>query len=736
MKKCFCIAFYFLIFYLLNHSLFSQNFTKNQFDDQSKTIINNIKEIENSFKNIDKEIKKKFPLGSQKSFYYLNIIDEFNDLNQTVNQLLSSLKSFENSINSFQNFFGGTLLRKDKILSNDEDYNKVKELVNIIQNIIYDSNENFHKAKSLEDFLNENFVQIDEIKELVKDSEKEIISFRRDIEKSKIETNELIDKYKTISSWLINFPVYDEGIILRDDLYNFQENINQLQIELEENENNIKKLFTGISKDQINEPWEYFQELKTNQLSLTNKIQANIQNIPSKKLILIEFGNEIEFFRKDVLISKSELEKFIRSIFRTIDQSISDVGNSNKNFESIAKEFEDFPIVIIGKNINDSLKLMINSLVLRKDSIQINLNKYEKFLSAKYIPENEITHLFFFKKIKLEVKDLNILSEEQLIDIEFEIERLMDVVKLIEEFKIDILNMNEKIIALEKKINLNKEIIFLDSLRYRSLISKIPKDFSLKVFPYLELSNSYIALDKKLVKILIKSDSLELTKERFIDHVTTMKGIRNEKLKYDQFKTIKSNFININNSSLNELDKLDELTFNFNNYIIVNFKNTSEYWSILYKSNDENKINFSENFGYLVDLNRFPIPKYHGTLISDFQIKLIKNDKIYKIIFLTSSNLPIEGFQILTSNEGIIIEEIFELWEEIELNEIKYLSSSFEISNSALNSLIKSDNHDLKVQFTSITNTVNLTRYETKIYKKYKIPEKRLNIWANQLNVK
>ena len=734
MKKWFFIVFYFLTFYLLNHSLFSQTFTKNQFNDESKTIIDRIKEIENSFKNIDKEIKKRFPPSSEKSFYYLNIIDEFNDLNQSVNQISSSFNSFENLITSFEKYFGGPLSRKDKIISNDEDYNKVKELVITIQNIINECNEKFPKIKSLEDFLNKSFVEIDEIKELVKDSEKEIISFRRDIEKLKIGTKEVIDNFKTISSWLINFPVYDKGIILRDDLYNFQQNINQLQIELEENENNIKKLFSGVSNVKINEPWKYFQELKKKQFFLINKIQANIQNIPNKKLILIEFGNEMNFFRKDVLTSQSELEKFIRSTFRIIDQSISDVRSSNKNFESIAKKFENFPIVLIGKNINDSLKLKINSLILTKDSIQNNLNKYEKFLSGKYFPENEITHFQLFERIKLEVKDLNLFSEKELSEIEFEIERLMDVVKLIQEFKIYILDMNEKIISLEKKINLKKEIIFLDSLRYKSLINKIPKDFSLQVFPYLELSNSYIVLDKKLLKILIKSDSLQFTKESFINHVATMNGIRNDKFKYDQFKMIKSNFINIDKSSKNELENLDELIFNFKNNILENFINTSEYWSIVYKTNDENETNFSENFGYLIDLNRFPVPKYHGELISDYQIKLIKNDKTYKINFLTSLDLPVNGFIILNSKKQIIIEKIFEYWEEIELNEIEYLSSSVLVSNSSLNSLIKSDNHILKIQFTSINNTVNLTRYETKIYKKYKIPEKRLDVWANQLN--
>jgi len=732
MKKWFFI--FFLTFYLLNHSLFSQNFTKNQFNDESKTIIDRIKEIENSFKNIDKEIKKRFPPSSEKSFYYLNIIDEFNDLNQSVNQLSSSLNSFENLITSFEKSFGGPLSRKNKIISNDEDYNKVKELVNTIQNIINECNEKFPKIKSLEDFLNKSFVEIDEIKELVKDSEKEIISFRRDIEKLKIETKEVIDNFKTISSWLINFPVYDKGIILRDDLYNFQQNINQLQIELEENENNIKKLFSGVSNVKINEPWKYFQELKKNQLSLIGKTQINIQNIPNKKLILIEFGDKIDFFKKNVLTAKLELEKFIRLTFRIIDQSISDVENSNKNFESISKEFENFPIVLIGKNINDSLKFMINSLVLSKDSIQSNLNKYEKFLSSKYFPEDQITHTQFFEKIKLKVNDSNLLSEKQLAEIEFKMERLNDVVKLIEEFKIDILDMNEKIISVQKKINLKKEIILLDSLIYQSLINKIPTDFSLDVFPYLELSKSYIQLDKKLIQILIISDSLITTKEIFIKHVATMNGIRNEKLKYDQFKTIKSDFINIDKSSKKEIENLDELIFNFKNNILENFINTSEYWSIVYKINDEYETNFSENFGYLIDLNRFPVPQYHGELISNYQIKLIKNDKTYKINFLTSSDLPVKGFIILNSKEQIIIEKIFEDWEEIKLNEIEYLSSSVLISNSSLNSLIKSDNHILKIQFTSINNTVNHTRYETKIYKKYKIPEKRLDIWSNQLN--
>ena len=120
--------------------------------------------------------------------------------------------------------------------------------------------------------------------------------------------------------------------------------------------------------------------------------------------------------------------------------------------------------------------------------------------------------------------------------------------------------------------------------------------------------------------------------------------------KYDIFKNFVTDFKTVNKLSSEELVKFQELNINFKNNVKENFKNTVEFCSIIYKTNDSNETNFSENFGYLIDLNRFPIPQYHGQLISDYQIKLIRNKKKYLINFLTSSDFTIKGFQILSSN--------------------------------------------------------------------------------------
>ena len=93
------------------------------------------------------------------------------------------------------------------------------------------------------------------------------------------------------------------------------------------------------------------------------------------------------------------------------------------------------------------------------------------------------------------------------------------------------------------------------------------------------------------------------------------------------------------------------------------------------------------------------------------------------------------GVQILSLKNQVLIESSFDQWQEIDIENIKYFSSLVDVSVDSLSLLINAESHILKILFVSMKNKINLTRYETKIYKKYKIPDKRLGIWANQLNI-
>jgi len=732
MKNCF---FIFIIF-LQTNFLLSQNFTKDQYQAELKLFLNKVKEAENSFKDIDKELNKRFSSENQKSLYYLVIIEDFNQLKKLVIDLSSSSKNLENYVSNYRKSFGVGKAKKDNISADDEIFKKIEKQFNLINDLFKSENENLTKIKNLDELISEKFSEVDEIKELTKKLEREVISFKRDIEKSRVESKKTVDDYNKSSSWLINFPIYADGLVIRDELIGFQENIIELKIKLEENENDLRGLFSGISKNNIKDPYEYYQKLKKNQSDIILQLRNDLQEIPNKRFSLQQFQNDFEVFNKDVLSSRTELEKFMRPTFRNIDQISSNVELVIKNFDDILIDFENFPIVIIAKTINDSIAIMNKNLILTKDSLRTNLKKYERFLSGKYFPKDNVTHFQIFDLINNSVNKLKNQSEIQFIEINSSIESLIDVSKLIEEFKNEIVLMDEKILSLKDNIIINKEIFNIDSIRYNSLINKMPIDFSTEVFPYLELKSSFNKMEKKIFLIDSKYDSLNFFKKSFIEHVATMKGIRNEKEKYDIFKNFVTDFKTVNKSSSEGLVKFQELNINFKNNVKENFKNTVEFWSIVYKTNDSNETNFSENFGYLIDLNRFPIPQYHGQLISDYQIKLIRNKKKYIINFLTSSDFPIKGFQILSSKNEVLIENIFEQWEEIELDNIKYFSCSVDVSINSLDSLIQSEDHILKILFTSMQNKINLTMYETKIYKKYKIPEKRLDVWSNQLNIK
>ena len=728
-------SFIFTIFLQFNF-LLSQTFIKNQYQDDLKLFSNNLKEAQNSFKDLNKELNKRFPSEGQNSIYYKNIIDDFDQLKNLLNDIELLSKNLESFTDNYQKSFGQGKSKKDKITSDDENFKKIEDQSNIINDSFNSANDYLIKIEILKDFFIENFRQIDEIKDLVKSSEKELISFNREIEKSKNESKKIINEYNNTISLLINFPIYEKGIGIRDEFINFEENITILKKKLEENENNLKSLYSGTSKVYIDDPFQYYEKLKKNQSDLILKVRDGLEEIPNKRIFMNGFQNDIDIFRKDLLSSKTELEKFIRPTFRNIDQVSLDIESTNKNFQNISTDFQDFPIVINGKIIDDSLKIMKEKLLLTKDSLGTNLKKYERFLSGKYSPEGKATHIETFDFIKNDVVKLKDLSNLQLIKIDSTIEILIDISKLIDEFKDEIVLMDEKIFLLEDSITVNKEIFNLDSIRYNSLVNKISKEFSIEVFPYLELKNSFDQMEKKIYLIITQFDSLIFLKKSFIKHVSTMKSIRNEKEKYDIFKNFLSDFNNLNKSSLEEVSNFKKLNINFKNNVITNFKNTTEYWSIIYKSNnDSNETSFTENFGYLIDLNRYPVPQYYGQLISDYQIKLIREKNKYKINFLTSSDLPIRGFQILSLKNQVLIESSFDQWQEIDIENIKYFSSLVDVSVDSLSLLINAESHILKILFVSMENKINLTRYETKIYKKYKIPDKRLRVWANQLNI-
>ena len=119
--------------------------------------------------------------------------------------------------------------KKIKITSDDENFKKIEDQSNIINDSFNSANDYLIKIEILKDFFVENFRQIDEIKDLVKSSEKELISFNREIEKYKNESKKIINEYNNTISWLINFPIYEKGIGIRDEFINFEENITILK---------------------------------------------------------------------------------------------------------------------------------------------------------------------------------------------------------------------------------------------------------------------------------------------------------------------------------------------------------------------------------------------------------------------------------------------------------------------------------------------------------------------------
>ena len=158
MNKCF---FIFIIF-LQSNFLISQNFTKDQYQAELKLFLNKVKEAENLFKDIDKELNKRFSTENQKSLYYLVIIEDFNELKKLVIDLSSSSKKLENYVSNYRKSFSVGKSKKDEVSTDDEIFKKKEEQFNLINDSFNSENENLTKIKNLDELISKNFREVDE----------------------------------------------------------------------------------------------------------------------------------------------------------------------------------------------------------------------------------------------------------------------------------------------------------------------------------------------------------------------------------------------------------------------------------------------------------------------------------------------------------------------------------------------------------------------------------------------
>ena len=299
--------------------------------------------------------------------------------------------------------------------------------------------------------------------------------------------------------------------------------------------------------------------------------------------------------------------------------------------------------------------------------------------------------------------------------------------------------METSIASLDAKIREEETGLIEDSLRYMSLMTCIPAGFSDVNSPYLELTSSFSDIALKLDASRKALAGLRTVREDLISHVAIMDGIKTNAVKYDRFKQLQKDFAGAKKTGVKRLKELDEAIEAYRQVILDNFLNTPEYWALLYevefKSSRKGDV-LAENYGFLLDMNRFTAEKYHGHLVSDFQLKLVKKGKVnpaFEFTFSGEYNFPIEGFKIVSSAGTVLMEcvrdSIPSKSEDFKDEGLVSFEWNVSVPVPTLVQIIDDSNHSFRIQFVTIGNRVNLTGYTTKMYREYRIPQIRLDNW-------
>ena len=225
-----------------------------------------------------------------------------------------------------------------------------------------------------------------------------------------------------------------------------------------------------------------------------------------------------------------------------------------------------------------------------------------------------------------------------------------------------------------------------------------------------------------------------------------MDGIKTDEAQYSRFKQLQDNFGEANKQGERRLKELDDAIEEFRQVILDNFLNTPEFWALQYSVEQESSRRsgetLAENVGYLLDLNRYRAEKYHGHLVSDFQLRLTKRgvaSPSFELIFSGSHEFPIRGIRLLSGSGDILFEglrdSVESKTEETRNDELVAFEWRLPVSASIVTQIATGDDHSMRIMYASIGNRVNLTGYTTKVYREYKIPKERLESWRRILGL-
>lgn len=652
---------------------------------------------------------------------------------------------FKKNGGAYEKLFGGLFKRKDQITSKDQEFAEVQKLANELETILTSVGNDLTKVPPLEEFLSKSLERSVEVSDALRKLQKDIGSFSRDLERNRKLVQASESQFKEESSWLINYPVFQQGERLRKDLVFTQLAYSDDQISLQ---NIVKQMnhFLGGSANsgEENNVWALFDQINDKKVQLLVQMEASPENIKNQIERLDDFTEGLIGFRKEVNSSKNDLEGELRSVNREVDQNIQANAKIIGEFEAIKSNIYPYPIIVKTDSVKAHLMAIQRNYEMMQDSIAATASRLDRFLSGDLPPVVEMARDTYERIMsKKSVQLVEIEPQPDLLAIQRE--RLDDLNRLIIEFKEVLEDMEKDITSLDTAIRAEEEGLVDDSLRYISLSERKPRSFDENDFPYQELHISFSNIETKMIASRKSLTDLRESRKDIISHVAKMDGVKTNSDQYDRFKRLQDDFGEANKTGKRRLKELDDAIEEFRTVIIDNFLNTPEFWALQYFveeiSSRRSGNTTKENLGYLLDLNRFRAEKYHGHLVSDFQLKLSKkgaSNPSFELLFTGSNEFPVGGVQLLNGSGEVVFESLRDsVISKAEKDDDTLVNFEWVIQISAkiLSQIVMDNEHSVRILYATVSNRINLTGYTTKVYKEYRIPEARLENWRRMLGV-
>ena len=545
-------------------------------------------------------------------------------------------------------------------------------------------------------------------------------------------------------------PLY---LAIRDDFLEYRKimkRLNGYNISINKNSDKYSELFGGGLKGKIviSPEDEEFPQAK--------QLAGDLEQILAEALSDLARAAPLGNVHRTMLDKIIDIERFrddlngqIKIVNRDVERSSGENEQMFRLFKERVTGMTDYGIFRNADSVRTNLLDAQQNLASRKDSLRFLLDQTQQLLTGIAKRGEELRVWENFELISNERIRLTKRFDQGTSRVEELREDLENLLKLISEFGDILSEMDKDMVLLEKSYQNAMQSLKKDSLRYSSLMEKVPRGYTQEKPPYRELRATFGEAEATVRTAEITLKSMIKWRIDFIDHVSEMEGLKTDPGKYDRFKALNINFQDDYKTGKKTLKELDDAINAFREVIIEHFINTPEYWELLYKVEYDKSFGgnetVAENYGYLFDPNELPPKAYQGLMISSFQLKLVKTRErgqqswSHHLVFSGDHDFPLKGF-LLRSLDGVILvkadRDSITVEEEISKEDMIQFEWEIPVSLKQLGKMIKESELTLRVHLLTVTHRVNLTMYREKMFRDYLIPDERKQMWERIFRTK